>query len=244
MYTSNMKNTSKIYTYLVDIIIILTVAFIVYILISEYNQKVSVTIDDRPTKYHRDVDPSTDLIYGNPNADIFIVEYGDLQCPHCKDIHTNIKRVIEGPQGVTGRVAWVWRDGFHLGQISVEKAETLQCLIKYGGVGSRSKAWSFIEESLYGGVLELEYPYDRYKDLLEQLDLPFERIDQCRKDNDVSDEITLALKDIIELDLTETPLLHFISSEGELLFEVTGVLSTEEIEAFIQTVLTSSIGKE
>ena len=30
------------------------------------------------------VDPETELIIGNKNAEIFIVEYSDLECPYCK----------------------------------------------------------------------------------------------------------------------------------------------------------------
>lgn len=51
---------------------------------------------------------STDYIRGNPNAPILIVEYSDYDCPFCKNFHETMNQVMN-EFGVTGRVAWVYR---------------------------------------------------------------------------------------------------------------------------------------
>jgi protein-disulfide isomerase len=55
----------------------------------------------------RPVDP-TDHILGNPAAPILFVEYGDIDCPYCKEFGKTMEQVI-GTYGGDGSVAWVFR---------------------------------------------------------------------------------------------------------------------------------------
>ncbi len=48
----------------------------------------------------------TDLIYGNKSAETMIIEYSDIDCPYCKQVHPNIKQVVDSSNGT---VAWVYR---------------------------------------------------------------------------------------------------------------------------------------
>ena len=50
----------------------------------------------------------TDHIYGNPNADIMIVEYSDYDCPFCTQFHGTMKQIM-AEYGPAGKVAWVFR---------------------------------------------------------------------------------------------------------------------------------------
>src|ERR1035437_337910 len=49
-----------------------------------------------------------DHILGNPQANIVIVEYGDLECPPCKMFHTVMHQVMDN-YAKSGQVAWVFR---------------------------------------------------------------------------------------------------------------------------------------
>ena len=51
---------------------------------------------------------ASDHILGNPNADIVIVEFSDLECPFCKNFHITMQQIMED-FGKDGRVAWVYR---------------------------------------------------------------------------------------------------------------------------------------
>lgn len=49
-----------------------------------------------------------DHIYGNPNADIMIVEYSDFDCPFCTQFHGTMEQIM-AEYGPGGKVAWVFR---------------------------------------------------------------------------------------------------------------------------------------
>lgn len=232
----NHNKKSKIaYARVVDIMFVLMTIILCSILFFQYNQKTNRTIDTREERYFRSIDEKTDLIFGNPDADLFIVEYGDLECPYCREFHSHAKNLIKSTWGTSGKVAWVWRNGFHINETSVEKAKVLECIKKHGGENSRIKAWNFIEESLSGGVYEIIYPVDRYKNIFNQLNLPSEKIESCRKNNETYGKILKDIKDIDAIGITETPHIQLISGSGELVFETVGALTSVQLEEFIST---------
>ena len=52
--------------------------------------------------------PAVDLnrhVYGNPEAPVTIVEYGDLECPYCKAAAPVLRSLIDGSEGGV-RIVW------------------------------------------------------------------------------------------------------------------------------------------
>lgn len=75
-----------------------------------------------------------DHVYGNPNADVLIIEYSDTECPFCKQFHKTMESFMS-EQGNAGNVAWVYRH-FPLDQIhprARKEAEALECATELGG---------------------------------------------------------------------------------------------------------------
>jgi protein-disulfide isomerase len=54
----------------------------------------------------RPVDPGSDYILGNPNADVSLIEFSDFECPYCRQFHKNIVPVLAS---YDGRVNLVFR---------------------------------------------------------------------------------------------------------------------------------------
>lgn len=82
----------------------------------------------------RAYDPAIDHILGNPNAEVKVVEYADLECPYCKTFHTTMHQIMDY-YGSSGKVAWVYRP-FPLGQIhskAPKEAEAAECAADQGG---------------------------------------------------------------------------------------------------------------
>ncbi|MCI0620000.1 DsbA family protein [Candidatus Wolfebacteria bacterium] len=75
-----------------------------------------------------------DHILGNPNAQVIVVEYSDLECPFCKSFHDTTHRIIDD-YGPSGEVAWVYRH-FPLAQLhpkAPKEAEATECANELGG---------------------------------------------------------------------------------------------------------------
>jgi protein-disulfide isomerase len=82
----------------------------------------------------RAYDPAKDHILGNPNAQVKVVEYADLECPYCKTFHTTMHQIMDY-YGTSGKVAWVYRP-FPLGQLhskAPKEAEAAECAADQGG---------------------------------------------------------------------------------------------------------------
>lgn len=78
--------------------------------------------------------PGQDHILGNPNAQVKVVEYMDLECPHCKTFNTTMHQVMDY-YGKEGKVAWVVRN-FPLAQIhskAPQEHQAAECAAAQGG---------------------------------------------------------------------------------------------------------------
>ncbi len=82
----------------------------------------------------REYDPKVDHILGNPNAQVKVVEYADLECPFCKTFNTTMHQIMDY-YGASGKVAWVYRP-FPLAQLhskAPKEAEAAECAADQGG---------------------------------------------------------------------------------------------------------------
>jgi protein-disulfide isomerase len=90
----------------------------------------------------RPVSPQRDHIYGNPNAEVSLIEYSDFECPFCKRFHVTAKEVIDS---YDGRVNWVYRHfplAFH-NPGAQKQAEASECA---GALGGNDAFWGFADK--------------------------------------------------------------------------------------------------
>jgi protein-disulfide isomerase len=83
----------------------------------------------------------TDFIKGNPNAPIMIVEYSDYDCPFCKRFHETMNQIMN-EYGVTGKVAWVYRQ-LPLTQLHPNAAQISEAALCVGEVAGNDAFWKF-----------------------------------------------------------------------------------------------------
>lgn len=85
-----------------------------------------------------------DHIWGNPDAQVKIVEFSDLECPYCKNFHYTLKQVVEK---YGGKVAWVYRhspiDQLH--PKARKEAEATECAAELGG---NTKFWAYMDRMM------------------------------------------------------------------------------------------------
>lgn len=88
----------------------------------------------------RVVDES-DYILGNPNAPIVMVEYSDYDCPFCKQFHQTMHQIMD-EYGVTGRLAWVYRQ-FPLVELHPNAPRISEAALCVGDIAGNSAFWTF-----------------------------------------------------------------------------------------------------
>lgn len=75
-----------------------------------------------------------DHVRGSRNAEVFVIEYADTECPFCKQFHSTMQQVMKD-YGENGKVAWVYRH-FPLDQLHQKarsEAVALECASEQGG---------------------------------------------------------------------------------------------------------------
>jgi len=95
----------------------------------------------------RSVD-ETDYILGNPNAPIVMIEYSDYDCPFCKQFHNTMHQIMD-EYGVTGRIAWVYRQ-FPLAELHPNSPKISEAALCVGDIGGNDAFWTF-SDLIYDG---------------------------------------------------------------------------------------------
>ncbi len=75
-------------------------------------------------------------------ADIVIVDYSDLECPYCKNLHEVFNKIYVEHES-TGKVAWVYRHfPLSIHTKSIKEAEAAECVAEIGG---NEAFWKYID---------------------------------------------------------------------------------------------------
>jgi protein-disulfide isomerase len=155
-----------------------------------------------------------DHILGNPDAEIIIVEYSDIECPYCKPYHNNLKQIME-EFGKTGTVAHVFRQ-LPIGQLHQNawlEAQATECA---GKIGGNEKFWDYLNiifertESNDGLALAA------LPEIAEEIGINVERFEICLKNNETND---LIQEDFDEANILlngkiGTPFTVFLTKDG------------------------------
>ena len=78
-----------------------------------------------------------DVILGNPNAPITLIEYGDYQCPFCARFFSQVEGPLREEYIKNGKVKMVFKNFQFLGPESLAAAEAAEC------AKDQSKFWAY-----------------------------------------------------------------------------------------------------
>lgn len=81
----------------------------------------AATDPDQPALY------PDDMILGDANAPVTIIEFASLTCPHCADFHTNVLPQLKTAYIDTGKAKLVYRD-YPLNQPALHGAQLAHCV--------------------------------------------------------------------------------------------------------------------
>lgn len=185
----------------------------------------------------RPVSADRDHIYGNPNAQISLIEYSDFECPYCKRFHATPKSVVDA---YPNKVNWVYRHyplDFH-NPGAQKQAEASECASEQGG---NEAFWKYTD-ALYtrttsGGK---GFPLDKLTPLAEELGLDGVAFKDCLDSGKHAARVKEDFDEGAQSGITGTPgniLLH--NETGEVRLEA-GAKPLEAFKQHIDELLASS----
>ncbi len=203
--------------------------------VNQDTQKISDTRTQNNTNNIPEVTES-DHIIGNPNADIIVVEYSDLECPFCKRFHVTMKQIID-EYGKDGKVAWVYRH-FPLQSLHPRNAQRAsvasECAWELGG---NDGFWGFVDR-----YYELTPSNDQtdfetvVPKIVEELGLDKSKFDSCLSENRYDEKVTNDFNGAVASGGRGTPYNVLISKNGNQA-KVPGAQPIEAMRGIINSIL-------
>jgi protein-disulfide isomerase len=150
----------------------------------------------------RPVSPQRDHIYGNPDAEVSLIEYSDFECPFCKRFHVTAKEVVDSYEG---RVNWVYRHfplAFH-NPGAQKQAEASECA---GALGGNDAFWRY-SDKIYERTRSNGngFPLSGLLPLAEEIGLDTEEFRVCLETGKFAGRVLEDYNDGTNIGITGTP---------------------------------------
>lgn len=109
-------------------------------------------------------DELPDLILGNEDAKVTVVEYASLTCGHCMNFHTKVFPELKKKYVDTGKVRWVYRDfpldprafaGAMLARCAGEDGNTERALAMIDALFHKQADWAFVKSNPTQALFEI-----------------------------------------------------------------------------------------
>jgi protein-disulfide isomerase len=157
---------------------------------------------------------SDDHILGDPNADLIIVEYSDIECPFCKQFHNTLHQAID-EYGQSGKVAWVYRhfpiDQLH--QNARKEAEATECAAEQGG---NNGFWKYIDEIYKRTPSNDGLPLTELPVIAGDVGLDVAKFNECLSSGRMADKVEADHADAIAAGGQGTPYVVFLKGKEKI----------------------------
>ena len=183
----------------------------------------------------RAYDPSVDHILGNPNAQVKVVEYADLECPFCKTFNTTMHQVMDF-YGQSGKVAWVYRP-FPLAQIhskAPKEAEAAECA---GDQGGDAEFYKYIDQIYAITPSENNLDLAQLPVVAGQIGLNVDTFNQCLNSGKYAKKVQASYDEAVAAGGQGTP--YILIMVGKDAVTLAGAQPYDSMRAAIDAVLSS-----
>jgi protein-disulfide isomerase len=125
-----------------------------------------------------------DIVEGQANAPVTIVEYASMTCTHCATFHNSVYPALKSRYIDAGKVKFILREfpldplataGFMLARCSGDKREPM-----IGLLFSQQKNWAFVEK-----------PLDGLSSIVKQTGMSQETFETCLKDQALYEKVNM-----------------------------------------------------
>ena len=151
-------------------------------------------------------------VYGDPNAPITLVEFGDYQCHYCNVFFETIEGDIITNYVETGKVKIIFKDYNIIGSDSVNASHGAHCAKDQG------MFWEY-HDILYSNWTGENNGWASPENLIlfaEEINLDMDKWVKCMDEKPHSKTILTSNEDAKKLQLTGTPAFFVINSDGQV----------------------------
>jgi len=172
----------------------------------------------------------SDHVRGSRDAEIFIIEYSDLECPFCVRFHPTAQQAVDE---YGGKVSWVYR---HFPLVSLHPsaqagAEASECVAELGG---EDAFWNFVDRVF--AVQEEGLSNDLFYSVAEQVGVDSDSVKSCVEDGKYEDKITAQQTAGGSAGVTGTP-GNFIVNKNGSVWLLPGAVPFENLKTVIEEAL-------
>jgi protein-disulfide isomerase len=177
---------------------------------------------------------SGEHVRGRPKADITIVEYGDLQCPFCQQLHPVMLQLV---RKYRNKVSWMFRQyplSFHVHAQSA--AEASECVAYLGG---NSAFWGFVDTIMEKKTFT---PAD-YLPVAKRFGISEPLFTQCMSRGIFTQKVKDQRKGGELAGVEGTPTVFIVSRKGRYQETIVGSQSIDQYTAIIDRMLKENAAK-
>jgi len=182
----------------------------------------------------RRVSVDRDHVYGNPEAEISLIEYSDFECPYCKRFHATAKKLVDESDG---KVNWVYRHfplSFH-NPGAQKQAEASECAAELGGSDAFWKLTDAIYERTKSGGKG--FPLTQLVPLAEEIGLDQNAFRTCLDSGRHSARVKEDFDEGTQSGITGTPGNIFLNNKTGAVSLKAGALPFAAIKAEVDALL-------
>ena len=174
---------------------------------------------------------SDDYILGDPNAEIFIVEYSDFECPFCKSFHITLQRIMD-EYGQSGEVAWVYRH-FPVHQKAGIEAQGAECAGKLGG---NEGFWNYVNTLFERTELNDQTDLSILPEIAGEIGLNVSEFEACLESGEFDSKIIAQAQNAVATGGEGTPWSIVVTRDGDM-YPVNGAQPYPAMKQLIDGIL-------
>lgn len=176
----------------------------------------------------------SDHIKGSRDAQVFLIEYADLECPYCKTFHSVAAQAIES---FPGKAAWVYRH-FPLDTIHTKSRTEAQGAECAGSLAGNGAFWSYIERIYSVTPSNNMLDMTLLPQIAGQVGVDKTKFNACLGSDKAKAAVETDYQSGVEAGVTGTPANFIVNKKGET-WSLPGAVPLETLKAAIQTALTN-----